>query len=90
MKNSYIRPRADIGTGDECWPMRPPGAVITRACMNTCEKQLLCHDCARLARSAATPKAALASSVAVWRVHAQCGVVRVPGSSASTLFGRTI
>ena len=50
LKNSYFRPRAvDMGVGDGCWPMRPPGAVITRTGMNTCGKQLLCRNCARLA-----------------------------------------
>ena len=38
-----------MGVGDGCWPMRPPGEVITRTGMNTCGKQLLCRNCARLA-----------------------------------------
>ena len=60
-----------MGVGDGCWPMRPPGAVVTRTGMNTCGKQLLRRNCARLAPSAATPKAAKAPSVAAWRLYAR-------------------
>ena len=43
---------------DGCWPTHPAGAVVTRTGMHACGKQLLRRNCARLAPSAGTPKAA--------------------------------